>query len=330
LHFKTNQDKFARDFFYRIAGLILKNEFFSQLLLISIFSYIRDTLRKERGENIPKIKAENIKKLFKIRSNGNSKNNGGTSNELLALGGVDLCISKGEFVSIVGPSGCGKSTFLDLVGGLSKPNEGNIYIDGKPVNGPGLDRGIVFQQYALFPWRTALGNVEFGLENQNVLKKDRAQIAQKYFSLVGLAGFENRYPYELSGGMKQRVAIARALAYDPDILLMDEPFGALDAQTREILQRELLHIWEETHKTILFITHSIDEAVFLSDRVAIMTARPGVIKKEMDVPLSRSSRFEDDIRTSRDFVKTRHELWGHLKEEVVKAQQISGNSTPAI
>jgi NitT/TauT family transport system ATP-binding protein len=268
-----------------------------------------------------KIKAENIKKIFKIRSNGNSRNNR-TISELLALGGVNLNINKGEFVSIVGPSGCGKSTFLDLVGGLSKPNEGNIYIDGKPVNGPGLDRGIVFQQYALFPWRTALGNVEFGLESQNVAKKDRTEIAQKYLSLVGLTGFENRYPYELSGGMKQRVAIARALAYNPDILLMDEPFGALDAQTREILQRELLRIWEETHKTILFITHSIDEAVYLSDRVAIMTARPGTIKKVIDVPLSRPARFEDDIRTSQEFVKARHELWGFLKEEVVKTQEI--------
>jgi len=320
---------FCQGLFYKIAGLIRKNELFSQLLLISIFSYIRDTLRKERGENIPKIKAENIKKLFKIRSNGNSKNNGGTSNELLALGGVDLSINKGEFVSIVGPSGCGKSTFLDLVGGLSKPNEGNIYINGKPVNGPGLDRGIVFQQYALFPWRTALGNVEFGLENQNVLKKDRAEIAQKYLSLVGLTGFENRYPYELSGGMKQRVAIARALAYDPDILLMDEPFGALDAQTREILQKELLRIWEETHKTILFVTHSIDEAVFLADRVAIMTARPGIIKEVVDVPISRTARFEDDIKSSSGFVKSRHELWGLLKQEVVKAQEICGNTAPA-
>ncbi len=226
-----------------------------------------------------KIKAENIKKTFKIRNIGNSRNNGNTSNELIALGGVNLSINKGEFISIVGPSGCGKSTFLDLVGGLSKPSEGNIYIDGKPVEGPGLDRGIVFQQYALFPWRTALGNVEFGLESQNIPKNKRREIAQKYLSLVGLYSFEDRYPYELSGGMKQRVAIARALAFDPDILLMDEPFGALDAQTSEILQRELLHIWEETHKTILFITHSIDEAVFLSDRVAIMTARPGVIKK---------------------------------------------------
>lgn len=272
-----------------------------------------------------KIKAENIKKTFKIRSNGNSKCNGSTSNDLLALGGVNLSINKGEFVSIVGPSGCGKSTFLDLVGGLSKPNEGNIYIDGKSVNGPGLDRGIVFQQYALFPWRTALGNVEFGLESQNVTKKERTEIAQKYLSLVGLTGFENRYPYELSGGMKQRVAIARALAYNPDILLMDEPFGALDAQTREILQRELLRIWEETHKTILFITHSIDEAVFLSDRVAIMTARPGIIKQVMDIPISRPARFDDDIRSSQEFVQTRHALWEFLKEEVIKAQQICGS-----
>jgi NitT/TauT family transport system ATP-binding protein len=274
-----------------------------------------------------KIKAENIKKMYKIRSNGNSKKNGGTSKELLALGGVDLSIKKGEFLSIVGPSGCGKSTFLDLVGGLSKPSEGKIFIDDKIVEGPGLDRGIVFQQYALFPWRTAIGNVEFGLESKKITKNERIEIAQKYLSLVGLAGFEDRYPYELSGGMKQRVAIARALAFDPDILLMDEPFGALDSQTREILQLELLRIWDETHKTILFITHSIDEAVFLSDRVAIMTARPGVIKKIVDIPLSRAVRFEDDVRTSNEFVRSRHELWGLLKEEVVKAQQIGVKTT---
>jgi NitT/TauT family transport system ATP-binding protein len=243
------------------------------------------------------------------------------------LGGVDLSVKKGEFLSIVGPSGCGKSTFLDLVGRLSKPSEGRIFVDGKVVEGPGLDRGIVFQQYALFPWRTALGNIEFGIENKKITKNERREIARKYLSLVGLAGFEDRYPYELSGGMKQRVAIARALAFDPDILLMDEPFGALDSQTREILQLELLRIWDETHKTILFITHSIDEAVFLSDRVAIMTARPGVIKKIVDIPLSRAARFEDDIRTSNEFVRSRHELWGLLKEEVVKAQQIVVKTT---
>lgn len=271
-----------------------------------------------------KIKADNVKKYFKLRPNGNN----GNGSELLALGGINLHVNQGEFLAIVGPSGCGKSSFLEIVGGLSKANEGNIYIDGKPVNGPGLDRGIVFQQYALFPWRTALGNVEFGLENQKVQKKERKEIAQKHLSLVGLSGFENHYPYQLSGGMKQRVAIARALAYNPDILLMDEPFGALDAQTREILQKELLRIWEETHKTILFITHSIDEAVFLADRVAIMTARPGTIKEVVDIPISRTARFEDDIKSSSGFVKTRHELWGLLKEEVVKAQEICGNKAP--
>lgn len=268
-----------------------------------------------------KIKAENIKKIFKVRNNGNSKN-GNSPRDLMALNGVNINVKKGEFLAIVGPSGCGKSTFLDVVGGLSKPTEGVIYIDDKYVDGPGLDRGIVFQQYALFPWRTAIGNVEFGLENQNVSKKDRIDIAQKYINLVGLKGFEDRFPYELSGGMKQRVAIARALAYGPDILLMDEPFGALDSQTREILQKELLRIWEETHKTILFITHSIDEAVFLSDRAAIMTARPGTIKHIVDIPISRSIRFDDDIRSSQEFVQSRQNLWELLKEEVVKTQKI--------
>lgn len=265
-----------------------------------------------------KIKVENIKKTFKARSN-RSKNNG--VSDLIALSGINLDIQNGEFLAIVGPSGCGKSTFLDLLGGLSKPNEGNIYIDGKIVNGPGLDRGIVFQQYALFPWRTAIGNVEFGLENQNFSKKDIKEIAQKYISLVGLNGFENHYPYQLSGGMKQRVALARALAFDPDILLMDEPFGSLDAQTREIMQRELLKIWDKTKKTIVFITHSIDEAVFLADRVAIMTARPGVIKNIVNIPISRTSRYDDDIRSSQEFVKIRHNLWDLLKEEVIKSQQ---------
>lgn len=268
-----------------------------------------------------KIKAENIKKIFKIRNNGNSKNSN-SPGELVALNEVSINVKKGEFLAIVGPSGCGKSTFLDMVGGLSKPTEGIIYIDDKSIDGPGLDRGIVFQQYALFPWRTAIENIEFGLENQNVSKKDRINKAQKYINLVGLKGFEDRYPYELSGGMKQRVAIARALAYDPDILLMDEPFGALDSQTREILQIELLRIWEETHKTILFVTHSIDEAVFLADRAAIMTARPGTIKHIVDVPIPRPARFDDDIRSSQEFVQLRQNLWKLLKEEVVKTQKI--------
>ena len=269
-----------------------------------------------------KIRSENVKKYFQINKNGNSKHNGNGSNEVLALGGVSIDIKNGEFMAIVGPSGCGKSTFLHIVGGLSKPSHGTVSIDGRPITGPGLDRGIVFQQYALFPWRTALGNIEAGLEKQNISKKEREEIARKYLSLVNLNGFENHYPYQLSGGMKQRVAIARALAYDPDILLMDEPFGALDAQTREILQLELLRIWEETHKTILFVTHSIDEAVFLADRAAILTARPGTVKNIVDIGLSRNSRFEDDdVRSSIEFSRARHNLWGLLKEEVIKAQQ---------
>lgn len=268
-----------------------------------------------------KIRSENIKKTFKIRNNGNPKN-GNSTGELIALNEVNISVKKGEFLAIVGPSGCGKSTFLDIIGGLSKPTEGTIYIDNKSINGPGLDRGIVFQQYALFPWRTATENIEFGLENQNVPKKDRIDIAQKYINLVGLKGFEDRYPYELSGGMKQRVAIARALAYDPDILLMDEPFGALDSQTREILQKELLRIWEETHKTVIFITHSIDEAVFLADRTAVMTARPGTIKHVIDIQIQRSARFDDDVRSSQEFVQLRQDLWRLLKEEVAKTQKI--------
>lgn len=267
-----------------------------------------------------KIRAENITKTFENKKNGTRKGN----KPLTALDNVNLEIKKGEFLALVGPSGCGKSTFLDIVGGLTKPTSGEVYIDGKPINGPALDRGIVFQGYALFPWRTALENVEFGLETKGIPKNERGAIAKKYLTLVGLSAFEGRYPYELSGGMKQRVAIARALAYDPDVLLMDEPFGALDAQTRDILQVELLNIWEETHKTILFVTHSIDEAVFLAQRVAIMTARPGVIKNIVDIDLPRE-KFDEEIKSSSAFVSHRQEIWGMLKEEVVRAQNGGNN-----
>lgn len=261
-----------------------------------------------------KIFAENITKTFKIKNNGKQNETA----HLLALNNVNLEVNNGEFLALVGPSGCGKSTFLDIIGGITQPNSGMVYIDGKPAKGPALNRGIVFQGYALFPWRTAVENVEFGLETKRVPKSERIAIARKYLSLVGLSSFESRYPYELSGGMKQRVAIARALAYDPDILLMDEPFGALDAQTREILQVELLDIWEETRKTILFVTHSIDEAVFLADRVAIMTARPGIIKNivNIDIPRPRS----EEIKSSSKFAKLRHDIWGLVKNEVAKSQ----------
>jgi NitT/TauT family transport system ATP-binding protein len=242
------------------------------------------------------------------------------STEFTAIDEISLEVKTGEFMCIVGPSGCGKSTLLDLLAGLTKPSRGQLLLDGKPITGPALDRGIVFQQYALFPWRTALGNVEFGLETKGVPAKERRGIAREYLALVGLSGFEDRHPHELSGGMKQRVAIARSLAFDPEVLMMDEPFAALDAQTRETLQTELLGIWERSKKTIIFITHGIDEAVYLGQRVAVMTSRPGRIKHIVEVP-SELRQTDDDVRSLPEFGRLRHEVWTLLREEVLKAQQ---------
>jgi len=272
----------------------------------------------EEGWVSVKIEARGVAKSFVSRGGGR-KNASRTE----ALYGFDLTITRGEFHVILGPSGCGKSTFLDLVAGLTKPSGGEILIDGKPIEGPGLDRAVVFQQYALLPWKSALGNVTFALESIEPDAKKREETATKYLKLVGLDGFFDHLPAELSGGMKQRVAIARALAVGPDILLMDEPFAAVDAQTREILQRDLLRISLETGKTVLFITHSIDEAVFLADRVSVMTARPGRIKTIVTVPLTRWERLNDDVKISDTFIKTRHELWELLKDEALKAQGLN-------
>ncbi|HLB70808.1 MAG TPA: ABC transporter ATP-binding protein [Candidatus Methanoperedens sp.] len=216
----------------------------------------------------------------------------------------------------MGPSGCGKSTFLEIVAGLIKPTSGSVFIDGRQIKGPDRNRGIVFQGYALFPWRSVIGNIAYGLEEKGVPVKEREKICRKYISLVGLSGFENHYPFQLSGGMKQRVAIARALAYDPDILLMDEPFASLDAQTREILQGEILNIWDKTRKTVIFVTHNIEEAVFLADRIAIMSARPGIIRKIVDVPLGRP-RFEEH-RTAQELMSLRQEVGKLVREEASK------------
>ncbi|QGQ95934.1 ABC transporter ATP-binding protein [Paenibacillus psychroresistens] len=265
-----------------------------------------------------KISIQNVQKSFRIKRNLNHLKE--DSQPLSALQDINLDVKQGEFMVIVGPSGCGKSTLLDLLAGLTKPNSGQILLDGKPITGPNLDRGIVFQQYALFPWKTTLSNVEFGLEAKGVGRKERRKIALEFIQLVGLSGFENRYPHELSGGMKQRVAIARSLAYDPEVLLMDEPFAALDAQTRETLQSELLRIWEATKKTIIFITHGIEEAVYLGQRVAVMTSRPGRIKQVIDIPF-QSRRSDEDLRSNPEFVKIRHEVWDLLKDEVTKAQE---------
>lgn len=241
----------------------------------------------------------------------------------LALQDLSLSINKGEFFALLGPSGCGKSTLLHIIGGLNSA-KGTILINGETVTGPGLNRGIVFQEYALFPWLTVIENVAFGLKMKGVVKKERLQTAREYLALVGLSGFEERYPDQLSGGMKQRTAIARSLAFDPEVLLMDEPFAALDAQTREILQGELLKIWEKTGKTIIFVTHSIEEAVYLAQRVAVITARPGRIKQVVDIPLPIPRYAEDDIRSSVAFSEIRHELWKLLSEEVVTAGALSG------
>ncbi|GAA4972664.1 ABC transporter ATP-binding protein [Actinoplanes utahensis] len=256
----------------------------------------------------PKIRFENVGKTFTSRGR-----------TVTALQNIDLDVHAGEFLVIVGPSGCGKSTLLDLLGGLATASSGRILVDGEPVTGPGLDRGIVFQQYALLPWRTAQGNIEFGLEAKGVGRKQRAGQAREYLDLVGLAGFHDRYPHELSGGMKQRVAIARSLAFDPDVLLMDEPFAALDAQTRDGLQDELLRIWEKTGKTIVFITHGIEEAVYLGQRVAVMTSRPGRIKEVVEVPIDARSATED-LRSDPQFTHYRHQIWTLLRDEVDRAR----------
>ncbi|MFF7858874.1 ATP-binding cassette domain-containing protein [Streptomyces sp. NPDC007904] len=265
----------------------------------------------------PKIVFQEIRKEFTVKDRTGDRQ----TTRFTALDGIDLEIAAGEFIVLVGPSGCGKSTLLDLLGGLDRPTSGRILLDGEPVTGPGLDRGIVFQQYALLPWRTAQGNVEFGLEATGVPRRQRAARAREFLDLVGLTGFEDRHPHELSGGMRQRVAIARSLAYDPDVLLMDEPFAALDAQTRESLQDELLRIWQRTGKTVVFITHGIDEAVYLGQRVAVMTSRPGRIKRIVPVALG-SRTATDDLRSSPEFARHRHRIWSLLHDEVARAQQL--------
>ncbi|MFG3258218.1 ABC transporter ATP-binding protein [Streptomyces sp. NPDC048172] len=269
----------------------------------------------------PKIRFEKVGKTFPAPRSRSRAKRGRRAAAFTALDGVDLDIAPGEFTVLVGPSGCGKSTLLDLLGGLTRPTSGRVLVDGEPVTGPGHDRGTVFQQYALLPWRTARGNVEFGLEAIGVPRRERAERAREFLSLVGLDGFEERHPHELSGGMRQRVAIARSLAYDPDVLLMDEPFGALDAQTRESLQDELLRVWQRTGKTVVFITHGIDEAVLLGQRVAVLTSRPGRVKEVVTVSLGGARTDADDPRSSPEFAAYRHRVWELLHDEVDRAQR---------
>ncbi|KQR17422.1 ABC transporter ATP-binding protein [Cellulomonas sp. Leaf334] len=248
---------------------------------------------------------EAVRKDFVVRDNGRSA-------RFTAVQDLDLSVPDGQFLAVVGPSGCGKSTLLDLVAGLTTPTSGRILLHGEPVTGPATDRAVVFQQYALLPWRTARKNVELGLESVGVPRKQRARLADEHLDLVGLTGFADRYPHELSGGMKQRVAIARALAVDPRVLLMDEPFAALDAQTRESLQDELLRIWRATGKTVVFITHGIDEAVYLGQRVAVMSPRPGRISDLIDIDLDPVPG--EDVRSDPAFGRLRHRVWSSLQQ----------------
>ncbi|MDV7213891.1 ABC transporter ATP-binding protein [Azotobacter beijerinckii] len=249
-----------------------------------------------------------------LRMEFTAQNESGRAERVVALEHFDLEVRAGEFLSVLGPSGCGKSTFLSILAGLAEKSGGSIRIDGRPLEGINANQGVVFQGYALFPWRTVLENIEVGLEIRGVGKAERRERAREYLELVGLGGFGARYPHEISGGMKQRVAIARSLVYEPEVLLMDEPFAALDAQTREILQAELLRIWDARKKTIVFITHSLDEAIFLSDRIAVMTHRPGRVKEILEVPLPRPRPAE--LRNSEEFVHLRQRAWEVLKDEV--------------
>jgi NitT/TauT family transport system ATP-binding protein len=237
---------------------------------------------------------------------------------VLALSDVSLQVRPREFLALLGPSGCGKSTLLYLVGGFLPTESGRIEVDGKPVTAPGPDRGIVFQNFALFPWKTVRANVLYGLERQRLPRPERVKRAQAFIDLVGLNGFEESYPSQLSGGMKQRAAIARTLAFDPSILLMDEPFGALDAQTRALMQTELIGIWRRTPKTVIFVTHDVQEAVYLADRVAVMSARPGCVKAVVETSFGER---DPGIRRSKDFVDKVDEIWNLVRDEAIKAQK---------
>lgn len=254
----------------------------------------------------PKIQVEGV--VHRYERDGKS---------VTALQDLSLSIHEGEFVSIVGPSGCGKTTLLYAVAGFLRPSEGRILVDGRPVLGPGPDRGVVFQSFALFNWLTVRENVEFGLRMRSASLAERASRSDELLAMVGLTRFAERYPYELSGGMKQRAAIARALATDPGVLLMDEPFGALDAQSRDMMQEELVRIWQASGKTVLFVTHSIDEAIYLSSRVIVFSFRPGRIKHVLEVRLPQP-RFDPHIRTSAEFVQAKASILDLVREETLK------------
>jgi len=248
-----------------------------------------------------------ITDLTKVYSGGKDRES------VTALQDVSIEVRDKEFFSILGPSGCGKTTLLKIIDGVIDFDHGAVLLDDAAIEGSGQDRGMVFQNFNLLPWRTVAENVKFGMEIEGVDEKKQNEIAEKFIDLVGLDGFGDHYPHELSGGMQQRVGIARAFAIDPEVLLMDEPFGALDAQTRELLQNELLRIWESQKKTVVFITHNIEEAIYLSDRVAVLSPRPGEVQEIVDVPFDRP-RYDSNIKATKEFSDLRQRFWEMLKE----------------
>ena len=240
-----------------------------------------------------------------------------------ALRATDLDVAENDFVTILGPSGCGKSTLLRIVAGLDRPSAGEVLLDGRRIESPGADRGMVFQSYTLFPWLTVLDNICFGLRERGVARAEQLAAANGFVAKVGLVGFEHHYPKQLSGGMQQRTAIARALANNPRILLMDEPFGALDHQTRELMQELLLGIWEAERKTVLFVTHDIDEAIFMANRVVVMSARPGRIKCDLPVPIEHPRHYS--IKTTPVFMELKARLTEEIRIEVRRAQELAAS-----
>ncbi|MER1956706.1 MAG: ABC transporter ATP-binding protein [Solibacillus sp.] len=255
-----------------------------------------------------KLKIDKVSKTFPSR-NG----------EVVALTEFNLEIYENEFITVVGPSGCGKSTIMNIIAGLEEASTGKVYCDGQPISGTGLERGVVFQQYALFPWLTVKGNVEFGLKVKGLSPQEIEEISMKYIKMVQLEDFVNHYPKELSGGMRQRVAIARAYAVNPSVLLMDEPFGALDAQTRTQLQDELLTMWQTERKTCFFITHDVDEAIILGQKVIIMSARPGRIKEivDIDIPYPRTQA----TKMSQEFLDKKNYIWSQVYKEYLEVRK---------
>jgi NitT/TauT family transport system ATP-binding protein len=259
---------------------------------------------------LAKLEAIGLRKVFAGRR----------GRKIVAIEAISLAVEDREFVCIVGASGCGKSTLLRLVAGLEEPTAGSLLLDGQEIAGAGRDRGMVFQQYTLFPWLTVRGNVEFGLRDLG--RRERLGVARHFLDLVGLRRFEDSYPGELSGGMQQRTAIARALAYKPQILLMDEPFGALDAQTRGLMQDLLLRIWAEEGLTVLFVTHDVDEAVYLSDRIYVLSSHPGRIKEEITVPLARPRRYEQQLTS--EFLELKGHVRNLIHHEAAVATEFEG------